>query len=125
MHSKSAGTPHSIFQIDGNFGATAAIAELLLQSHDKEVALLPALPIAWKNGSIRGLRARGGLEVALRWKDGKLVDTELLALRDGTHRLRVQRGLRLIRATNAKGDTVDLTPDKDGEIVTMRVRKGQ
>ncbi|WP_353069177.1 glycoside hydrolase N-terminal domain-containing protein [Tunturibacter empetritectus] len=123
--SKSAGPPHSIFQIDGNFGATAAIAELLLQSHDKEVALLPALPIAWKNGSIRGLRTRGGLEVALRWKDGKLVDAELLALRDGTHRLRVQRGLRLIMATNTKGDAVDLTPDKDREIVTIRVRKGQ
>ncbi|MBB5338975.1 aryl-alcohol dehydrogenase-like predicted oxidoreductase [Edaphobacter lichenicola] len=75
--------------------------------------------------ALSGACARGGLEVALRWKDGKLVDTELLALRDGTHRLRVQRGLRLIRATNAKGDTVDLTPDKDGEIVTMRVRKGQ
>ena len=125
MRSKSAETPHSIFQIDGNFGATAAIAELLLQSHDKEIALLPALPTAWKEGSIKGLRARGGLEVALRWQGGTLVDAELLALRDGTHRLRVQSGLRITKVTDAKGDTIKLTPDQNTDTVTLRVRNGK
>lgn len=79
---------HPPFQIDGNSGGLAAIAECLLQSHDDAVHLLPALPDVWEEGTVTGLRARGGYTVSMTWKAHKLVQATVLAMLDGTCRIR-------------------------------------
>jgi len=81
---------HPPFQIDGNFGFTAGVAEMLLQSHRGEVHLLPALPRAWKNGRVRGLRARGGFVVDFEWRDGAVRRVRVRATKGGLCRIRAE-----------------------------------
>ena len=115
----------SIFQIDGNFGTTAGMAELLLQSHDNEIALLPALPNAWQTGSVEGLRARGGLEVDIVWENGKLVSTRVFALRSAQHPFRIPHGQKVIRVVNQAEQTQPISPGSSPQTFSLAVTQGQ
>lgn len=97
---------HPPFQIDGNFGATAGIAEMLVQSHTPEICLLPALPKVWHTGSVKGLRARGGYTVGLTWEKGALVAVTIKADKAGNASLRY-------------GKHVSRLSFKPGQIITL------
>ena len=94
-------------QSDANFGYTAGVAECLLQSHAGEISLLPGLPVSWKNGSVTGLRARGGFEVNIEWKDGKLTKAEIKSLLGNSCVVR------------ANGKTTNYSPAK-GETIVIK-----
>jgi alpha-L-fucosidase 2 len=101
---------HPPFQIDGNFGGVSGIAEMLVQSCAGEIELLAALPKAWPDGSVKGLRARGGFELDLQWRGGKLANVAVRSLAGGSCRLRygeVTKDLNLAKGQSAEWDGIE------------------
>lgn len=116
---------HPPFQIDGNFGGTAGVAEMLLQSHSGEVALLPALPSAWPSGQVRGLRARGGLEIDLAWRQGRVAVATLNARVPGRHRIRLAHGER-VRKVQIRGEVTPASFQDLGDgVIALEVKAGR
>lgn len=113
---------HPPFQIDGNFGATAGVAEMLLQSHNNELHLLPALPVAWAGGRVQGLKARGNIEVDIAWDAGKFAIATLRPEHSGEIRVRINQ-LPEKLAVVSKAKPVEST--REGDVLSFEVKGGK
>jgi alpha-L-fucosidase 2 len=106
-------------QVDGSFGISAVIAELLIQSHEEELNLLPALPASWSAGEVSGLMARGGFGVSMRWQEGKLMEATILSKNGNLCRVRSATALQV----SSQGKSISVTrPEKD--VVEFKTTPG-
>jgi alpha-L-fucosidase 2 len=114
---------HPPFQIDGNFGATAGIAEMLLQSHQGFIHLLPALPSVWANGSVTGLRAEGDFTFTMEWNAGRLTQCAVTSGHGGECRIYCPAA-RWLKVKNSKGEKITVSSiDKD--VISFSTVKGE
>ncbi len=114
---------HAPFQIDGNFGATSGVAEMLLQSQFETINLLPALPDAWKDGSVTGLKATNNFTVDMSWKKGKLTNFKVVSNVGGACQLRY-KGLSKLELVDQNGKPISVEKTGDDQI-TLKMTKGQ
>lgn len=93
---------HPPFQIDGNFGGTAGVCEMLVQSDGDTITLLPALPETWRDGSVSGIRARGGYEISMKWNNSKVTELTLKSVKKGIVTLNVNGGSKTVKTKAGK-----------------------